>query len=103
LLKGKRAILVLARGGVYSNGPTKPFDFQEPYLRSILGFIGIIDVDVVYIEGVADGAIGPENSCVGKFHRVEGLLTARSRSSRLCAFAPTGMCSTCKTQSNEKL
>jgi FMN-dependent NADH-azoreductase len=48
LLKGKRAILVLARGGVYSNGPTKPFDFQEPYLRSILGFIGIIDVDVVY-------------------------------------------------------
>jgi FMN-dependent NADH-azoreductase len=62
LLKGKRAILVLARGGVYSNGPTKPFDFQEPYLRSILGFIGITDVDVVYVEGVANSAIGPEKA-----------------------------------------
>jgi FMN-dependent NADH-azoreductase len=30
LLKGKRAILVLARGCIYSDGPAKPFDFQEP-------------------------------------------------------------------------
>src|SRR6266403_2136138 len=38
MLKEKRAILVLARGGVYSDGPAR-FDFQEPYLRAILGFI----------------------------------------------------------------
>ena len=62
LLKGKRAILVLARGGVYSNGPAKPFDFQEPYLRSVLGFLGITDVEVVHVEGVANGAIGPEKA-----------------------------------------
>jgi FMN-dependent NADH-azoreductase len=53
LLKGKRAILVLASGGVYSDGPAKPFDFQEPYLRTILGFIGLTEVDVVRVEGVA--------------------------------------------------
>jgi FMN-dependent NADH-azoreductase len=62
LLKGKRAILVLARGGVYSEGPAKPFDFQEPYLRTILGFIGITDIDVVRVEGVAVGAIGAEKA-----------------------------------------
>ena len=62
LVKGKRAILVLARGGVYSNGPAKPFDFQEPYLRSVLGFLGIKDVDAVHVEGVANGAIGPEKA-----------------------------------------
>jgi FMN-dependent NADH-azoreductase len=62
LVKGKRAILVLARGGVYSDGPFKPFDFQEPYLRTILGFIGITDVDVVHVEGVAVSAIGPEKA-----------------------------------------
>ncbi len=62
LLKGKRAILVLARGGVYSSGPTKPLDFQEPYLHAILGFLGITDVSVVRIEGAANRAIGPEKA-----------------------------------------
>ena len=62
LLKGKRAILVLASGGVYSNGPAKPFDFTEPYLRTVLGFIGITDVEVVRVEGVANSAIGPEKA-----------------------------------------
>ena len=62
LVKGKRAILVLARGGVYSNGPAKAFDFQEPYLRSVLGFIGITDVSVVHVEGVGQSTIGPEKA-----------------------------------------
>jgi FMN-dependent NADH-azoreductase len=62
LLKGKRAIVVLASGGVYSNGPAKPFDFTEPYLRTVLGFIGITDVEVVRVEGVANSAIGPEKA-----------------------------------------
>jgi len=62
LLKGKRAILVLARGGVYTDGPAKPYDFQEPYLRSVLGFLGITDVHAVHVEGVASSAIGPEKA-----------------------------------------
>ena len=62
LVKGKKAILVLARGGVYSEGPYKPFDFQEPYLRAVLGFIGITDVEVVDVAGVAVSAIGPEKA-----------------------------------------
>jgi FMN-dependent NADH-azoreductase len=33
----------------------KQYDFQEPYLRAVLGFIGISDIDVVRIEGVALG------------------------------------------------
>jgi FMN-dependent NADH-azoreductase len=64
LLKGKRAIVVLASGGMYSNGPAKPFDFTEPYLRTVLGFIGITDVEVVRVEGVANSAIGPETALV---------------------------------------
>ena len=56
LLEGKKVVLVLARGGVYANGPMQPFDFQEPYLRTVLGFIGLTDVDVVRIEAVALGA-----------------------------------------------
>jgi FMN-dependent NADH-azoreductase len=62
LVKGKRAILVLASGGIYSNGVMKPFDFAEPYLRAVLAFIGITDVEVVRVEGVANSAIGPEKA-----------------------------------------
>jgi FMN-dependent NADH-azoreductase len=64
LLKGKHAILVLASGGVYSNGQMKAFDFIEPYLRAVLGFLGITNVDVVRVEGVATSAIGPEKALV---------------------------------------
>lgn len=62
LLGGRRAILVLASGGVYSNGPAKAFDFIEPYLRAVLGFVGITEVDVVRVEGLAVGDIGPEKA-----------------------------------------
>ena len=61
-LRDKHAIIVLASGGVYSNAQMKPFDFTEPYLRTVLGFIGITDVDVVRVEGVANSAIGPEKA-----------------------------------------
>jgi FMN-dependent NADH-azoreductase len=52
LVRNKRAIVVVARGGVYSEGPLKAFEFQESYLKSVLGFIGITDVEVVRVEGV---------------------------------------------------
>jgi FMN-dependent NADH-azoreductase len=52
LAKGKKAILVLASGGVFSEGPWKPWDTAEPYLRQILGFIGIDDVQTVRAEGM---------------------------------------------------
>jgi FMN-dependent NADH-azoreductase len=55
LVTGKKAVFVFARGGVYSEGPMQAFDFQEPYLRAVLGFIGITDVEVVRVEGVAFG------------------------------------------------
>lgn len=52
LAKGKKAILVLASGGIFSDGPWKPWDTVEPYLRQILGFIGVDDVQTVRAEGM---------------------------------------------------
>ena len=40
----------------------KPFDFIEPYLRTVLAFIGITEVDAVRVAGVASSAIGPEKA-----------------------------------------
>jgi len=52
LAKDKKAILVIASGGVFTDGPWKPWDFVEPYLRAILGFIGIVDIQTIRIEGM---------------------------------------------------
>ncbi len=62
LVKDKRVIVVLASGGVYSHEKMKAFDFVQPYLRTILGFIGLTDVDFVRVEGVASSTIGPEKA-----------------------------------------
>lgn len=55
LVKDKKVILVVSRGGIYSEGPMKALDFQESYLRSVLGFLGMTDVEVVRVEGVGLG------------------------------------------------
>ena len=62
LLKGKKVFVVTARGGVYSDGPTAAFDFQEPYLRTVLGFLGLNDVTFVHLEGLK---ISPEAAASG--------------------------------------
>ena len=75
LLKGRKAILVLASGGVYSNGQMKAFDFTEPYLRAVLGFLGITNVDVVRVEGVAMSAVGPEKAVASAMARSREILS----------------------------
>ena len=55
LMKGKRAIVVEARGGLYSNGPAAGMDSQEPHLRTMLGFMGISDVRFVRAELLSRG------------------------------------------------
>jgi FMN-dependent NADH-azoreductase len=55
LVTGKKAYLVLARGGVYTQGPMQALNFQDPYLKAALGFIGVTDIEVIAIEGIAFG------------------------------------------------
>ena len=48
LVHGKRMVVVTSRGGDYSpGGPMEAYDFQEPYLRSIFGFIGVYDIEFI--------------------------------------------------------
>ena len=57
LLTGKKAIVVEARAGLYSEGPAAVMDSQEPHIRTLLGFMGITDVTFVRAEKLA---FGPE-------------------------------------------
>lgn len=56
LVEGKRAIVILSRGGAYSEGPAKLFDSQEPHLRTLFGFMGVTDVTFVRAESLAMAA-----------------------------------------------
>lgn len=55
LATGKKAVIILSRGGKYSEGPMEALDFQGKYLKGALGFIGITDVELVVAEGVSMG------------------------------------------------
>ena len=55
-LAGRPVIVVMTRGGLYSEGAAKAMDFQEPYLRAMLSFLGLTDVSFVHAEGQALGA-----------------------------------------------
>lgn len=48
LLKGKKATVLIATGGVYDPGsPYAPYNFVEPYLKAVLGFLGVTDVTFI--------------------------------------------------------
>ena len=66
LLTGKRAYVLTARGGIYAGSTT---DHQEPYLRQVMGFIGIHDVEFIHAEGLNLG---------GDFHE-KGLNQANAK------------------------
>ena len=77
LLTGKRAIVIESRGGLYSEGPASAIDFQEPYLRHLLGFMGVTDVTFVHAEKLGYGpeartaALAQAKSRIGDLTRVE--------------------------------
>lgn len=69
LLKGKTVYVAFARGGIYRDTPA---DSQTPYLKTILGFLGITDVKFIYAEGLN---MGPEAADKG-FTQAEADLEA---------------------------
>jgi len=76
LLTGKKVYIFTARGGVYSSGPAKALDFHETYLRGVLGFLGITDVNFVNTEGLAMGDEAVNSAIAGSRSAMEALIAA---------------------------
>jgi FMN-dependent NADH-azoreductase len=54
LLTRKKVVIITSRGGAYEKGSAREaFDFQEPYLRHILSFIGLTDSTFIHAENQA--------------------------------------------------
>jgi FMN-dependent NADH-azoreductase len=64
LLSGKKATLIMASGGVYEHGTAlAALNFATPYLRAVLGFMGITDVNFIAAEGTSklmSGDVDPQ-------------------------------------------
>ncbi|MFD0793890.1 FMN-dependent NADH-azoreductase [Mucilaginibacter litoreus] len=52
LVKGKKVYVAISSGGIYSEGDLKPIDFIEPYLKTVLGFLGMADIKFFRAEGL---------------------------------------------------
>lgn len=72
LLQGKRAVVFTSRGGLHRDQAT---DTVSPWLRTMLGFLGIDDVRFVYAEGLN----------LGDAARAAGLDTASRETGQLAA------------------
>jgi FMN-dependent NADH-azoreductase len=72
LLQDKKALVITSRGGFVAG---TDYDFQEPYLRKILAFVGITDVTFVHAEGVNNG----EEARIAAMTRAAGELVELAR------------------------
>ena len=75
LLTGKRVIVIESRGGLYSEGPAKAIDFQEPYLRQLLGFMGLTDVAFIHAEKIGFGPDAREAALSAAKQKISTVIT----------------------------
>src|SRR6201981_4148317 len=73
LIKGKKVYLVVARGGVYSEGPMQQFNFQDTYLRTTRGFLGLHDLELLTVEGVGLGQEAADRAVSGALAKVSAI------------------------------
>ena len=67
----KRVLVIVTRGGVYGEGSSA--DFQVPYLRHVLGFIGLTNVTVVEADRQAFGEEPAQASVAKAVEKLNGL------------------------------
>lgn len=70
LLTGKKVYVALARGGVYRDTAT---DSQVPYLKTVLGFLGMTDVSFIYAEGLAMGTESADKAFAAAQAQIDAL------------------------------
>jgi FMN-dependent NADH-azoreductase len=53
LVTEKKVYIAMSSGGIYSEGPMQSYDFVVPYLKTVLGFLGMTDVTIIRVEGTS--------------------------------------------------
>ncbi|EEX49890.1 FMN-dependent NADH-azoreductase [Pasteurella dagmatis] len=72
LIKGKKALVILTSGGIHQGSAT---DLVAAYMKIMLGFIGITDVEFVYAEGLGMGGDAVEKAQTQAKAQIDQFLT----------------------------
>lgn len=83
LITGKKVYLAVASGGIYSSGPMAANDMLVPYMKMILGCIGITDIETIRAEAQS---FGPEQAEKGAAVAMEQVV-ALAKSARAGALS----------------
>ena len=73
LVKGKRVIIAMASGGTPAGAPV---DFNTPYLKTVLGFMGMDDVTIISADALATD---PEATMANAHTAVDALQSSDAR------------------------
>ena len=73
LVTGKKVVVFVASGGVYSEGPAAAYDHITTYLRAVLGFLGLTDITFIVAEGVAMGEEAVANALAKNRAQIEAI------------------------------
>jgi len=71
LLQGKKVYIALARGGLYRDTPA---DTQVPYLKTLLGFLGMTNIQFVYAEGLNMGPEAEQKALASAAEQIDSVL-----------------------------
>ena len=73
LLSGKEAYIFTSRGGVHKD---RPSDNVVPFVRQFLAFLGIVDVEIIYAEGLNMGDAVRESGIAEARQHIQALIAA---------------------------
>ncbi len=73
LVKGTKVYLISTRGGIYGESP---MDHQVNYLKTLLGFLGIDDIEVIQAEGLNLSPEERDSSITAALSKIEAITTA---------------------------
>lgn len=77
LAGNKRVIIAISRGGFYGPGtPAAAAEHLETYLRTVFGFIGVTNLEIIAAEGVNIGPEQREKSIAGALQAATDLRAA---------------------------
>ncbi|MFD7444492.1 FMN-dependent NADH-azoreductase [Streptomyces sp. NPDC059909] len=59
LLGGKKVVVLRSSGSDFSDPRFASLEFHEPYIRGVLGFLGITDVEFISVNGQTEEQLAP--------------------------------------------
>lgn len=74
LVHGKKAVVITARGGVFSEGSFAEADFQAPFLKEVFALIGVTDLSFIHAENLAGGAEARQLSLDQAYQQIQSMI-----------------------------